>query len=109
MKKDSGSVREFFCVYNLDTLISSLKILPVLLQKYVVSPFRDFRESQNLPFSSLLISSSPNHYMTYLDHVLSVIVKDDFNIAYFRFEVRIPVSFECRGGGVHNELRNYVV
>ena len=51
----SGSAREFFRMYNLHTLISSLKILSVLSQKNVMSPFRDFRESQNPPFSSLLI------------------------------------------------------
>ena len=42
-----------------------------------VLPFRDFCESQTPP--------SPNHYVTYLDPVLPAIVKDDLNIAYFRF------------------------
>ena len=43
----SGSGQKSFRMYNLHTLISSLKILPVLSQKYVMSPFHDFRESQN--------------------------------------------------------------
>ena len=33
-------------MYNLDTLISSLKILPVLSQKYAMSPFHDFQDSR---------------------------------------------------------------
>ena len=41
------SGQKSFRMYILHTLISSLKILPVLSQKYVMSPFRDFRESQN--------------------------------------------------------------
>ena len=48
-----GSGQKSFRMYILHTLISSLKILPVLSQKYVMSPFRDFRESQN-PALSLL-------------------------------------------------------
>ena len=51
MKTNSGSARESFRMYNLHTLISSLKILPVLSQKYVMSPFRDFWESQNPTFT----------------------------------------------------------
>jgi len=43
----SGSGQKSFRMYILHTLISSLKILPVLSQKYVMSPFRDFRVSQN--------------------------------------------------------------
>ena len=38
----SGSGQKSFRMYNLHTLISSLKILPVLSQKYVMLPFRDF-------------------------------------------------------------------
>ena len=42
-----GSGQKSFRMYILHTLISSLKILPFFLQKYVISPFHDFRESQN--------------------------------------------------------------
>ena len=52
-----------------------------------VLPFRDFWESQNPPSPP-----SPNHYVTYLDPVLPAIVKDDLNIAYFRFQVRRSIS-----------------
>ena len=42
-----GSGQKSFRMYILHTLISSLKILPILSQQYVISPFCDFWESQN--------------------------------------------------------------
>ena len=86
-----GSGREFFCKYNLHTLISSLKILPVLLQKYVMPLFRNFWESRNPTFPP-----SPDHYLTHRDPVPPAIVKDDFIIAYFRFQVGRSVSLWWR-------------
>ena len=56
--------KKSFHMWNWYTLTSSLKILPVLSQKYAIPPFRDFWESQN-PIFSLF----PNHYMLYLDPI----------------------------------------
>ena len=66
----SGSGQKSFRMYNLHTLISSSKILPVLSQKIcdVVLPrLLRVTKSHFGPHSLLLIPPSPNNYQTYLD------------------------------------------
>ena len=87
-----GSGQKSLGMYILHNLIYSLNILPVLSQKYAMSPFNDIWESYNSTSPP-----SPNRYYIYLDPVPPAIVKDDLSITYFRFQARRSILLGWRG------------